>query len=206
VLFADNDIQVENRRNKMVRLDRISTGTGDRGTTSLADGSRVAKNSPRVCAYGTVDELNSLIGVVLLGELPENIDKELRRVQNDLFDLGSDLATPPGARGKDRIPYLKAHQVERLEASIAAGASRVEPAMGFILPGGRPAAAHLHFARAVARRAEREVLTLIDSGEGPVNPLCLTYLNRLSDLCFVWARQCNVEGREDILWQPGQNR
>lgn len=190
----------------MVRLDRITTETGDRGTTSLADGSRVTKSSPRVCAFGTVDELNSLIGVVLLEELPGEIDEELRRIQNDLFDLGADLATPPGAREEEYIPRVDDHQVERLEAAIAAGSSRVEPAERFVLPGGRPAAALLHFARAVARRAEREVFILMDAEEGAVNPLCLTYLNRLSDLCFVWARLCNDGGREDILWQPGRNR
>ena len=190
----------------MVRLDRISTGTGDRGTTSLADGSRVAKNSPRVCAYGTVDELNSLIGVVLLEELSEEMDRELRRIQNDLFDLGSDLATPPDPKEEVSMPRLKAHQVERLEAAVTAGAARVEQAMSFILPGGRPAAAQLHLARAVARRAEREVLTLIDSAGGGVNLLCLTYLNRLSDLCFVWAHLCNDGGREDVLWQPEGKR
>jgi cob(I)alamin adenosyltransferase len=190
----------------MARLDRISTGTGDRGTTSLADGSRVVKNSPRVCAFGTVDELNSLIGVVLLEELPDGVGEELRRIQNDLFDLGADLATPLGAAQEDRISRLDARQVERLEAAVAAGSSRVEPAESFILPGGRPAAARLHLARAVARRAEREVFTLIESQEGSVNPLCLTYLNRLSDLCFVWARLCNDGGREDVLWEPGKNR
>jgi cob(I)alamin adenosyltransferase len=177
----------------MARLDRISTGTGDRGTTSLADGSRVAKNSPRVCAYGTVDELNSLIGVVLLEELPEEIGEDLRRIQNELFDLGADLATPLGGDEK-RIPRLEARQVQRLETAIAAGSARVEPAASFILPGGRPAAARLHLARAVARRAEREVFTLIESQEGAANPLCLTYLNRLSDLCFVWARCATTGG------------
>jgi len=190
----------------MVRLDRISTGTGDRGTTSLADGRRVTKNHPRVCAYGTVDELNSVIGVVLLEELPEEIDEELRRIQNDLFDLGADLATPSDSRESERTPGLSARQVERLEAAIAAGASLVEPVLSFILPGGRPGAARLHLARAVARRAEREVLALIEAEGAAVNPLCLTYLNRLSDLCFVWARLCNDGGREDVLWQPGGNR
>jgi len=197
----------------MVKLDRITTGTGDRGTTSLADGSRVAKNSPRVCAYGTVDELNSLLGVVLLEEMPVEIAEELRRIQNDLFDLGADLASPPGAEHEAALPRIDAHQVERLEGAIGGATDRLEPAESFILPGGSRAAAFLHLARTVARRTEREVLFLAeDAARNPrqpssrLNPLCLTYLNRLSDLFFVFARLCNDGGRQDVLWQPGRNR
>lgn len=190
----------------MVRLDRISTGTGDRGTTSLADGSRVAKDCPRVCAYGTVDELNSLLGVVLLEELPAGVGEELRRIQNDLFDLGADLATPQGGAEEGQIPRIDGHQVERLEAAIDHATARVEPAESFVLPGGCPAAARLHLARAVARRAEREVLTLLAKEGKSSNHLCLTYLNRFSDLCFIWARLSNDGGRNDVLWQPGRNR
>lgn len=191
----------------MVKLDRITTGGGDKGQTSLADGTRVAKHSPRVNAYGSVDELNSLLGVVGVEELPEEIARELDRIQNDLFDLGSDLATPMTPEQTVQVPRIGAHHVERLEGAIHAVTEQLEPAPSFVLPGGSRAAAYLHLARSVARRVEREVWALADDPEeGPsVNPGCLTYLNRLSDLCFVWARLCNDNGRRDRLWKPCEN-
>ncbi len=198
----------------MVKLDRITTGSGDKGTTSLADGSRVPKTSPRVDAYGTVDELNSLLGVVRAEGVPEEIDRELGRIQHDLFDLGADLSTPTGGGGEEQLPRLCDQQVRRLEELIEAGNTRLVPAASFVLPGGSRAAAFLHLARTVARRAERKAAALVEtesagSPEGvspPVNFLCLRYLNRLSDLCFVWARLCNDGGRADILWQRCQER
>jgi cob(I)alamin adenosyltransferase len=197
----------------MVKIDRITTGSGDSGTTSLADGSRVPKNSPRVCAYGTVDEVNSFLGLVRLEELPEGIGEELLRIQHDLYDLGADLATPAGGPAEAHIPRLREDQVRRLETAIAEVAAFLEPAESFILPGGTRAAAVLHLARTVARRAEREVIAAMTSERGearngsqPINPLCLRYLNRLSDLCFVWARLCNDGGRADIFWQPFHER
>lgn len=199
----------------MVRLDRITTGAGDKGSTALADGTRVAKNSPRVCAYGTVDEVNCLLGLVRAEELPGEIAEELLRIQHDLYDLGADLATPPGGPGEPHIPRLREDQIRRLEAAIAAVTKRVPPAESFILPGGSRPSALLHLARTVSRRAERDVVGAMEAegnaragqrGPAPVNPLCLKYLNRLSDLCFVWARLCNDGGRADILWKPFHER
>jgi cob(I)alamin adenosyltransferase len=194
----------------MVKLDRITTGSGDGGTTSLADGSRVPKTSPRVVACGTVDELNSLLGVVRAEATPAEIDVELGRIQHDLFDLGADLATPTGGLAEAHLPRLCNDQVCRLESLIEAATARLLPAESFILPGGSRAAAFLHLARTVARRAERAVMALVEAeaASGPagasasVNTACLRYLNRLSDLCFVWARRCNDDGRADVLWQP----
>lgn len=196
----------------MVKLDQITTGTGDQGTTSLADGTRVAKSDPRVCAYGTVDELNSLLGVVLLEDLPGEAVEELRRVQNDLFDLGADIASPSDEK-KAPVPRIDKNQVGRLEGVIRRVVGQLHPAESFVLPGGSRSAAYLHLARAVARRAEREALFLAGTSRGEdgssvekVNPLILTYLNRLSDLLFVFARLCNACGREDIPWIPGRHR
>lgn len=197
----------------MVKLDRITTGSGDNGTTSLADGSRVSKTSARVEAYGTVDELNSLLGVVRAIGVPEAIDRELGRIQHELFDLGADLATPFGGPGEAHIPRLCVEQVCRLEALIEAGTARLAPAESFILPGGSRAASFLHLARTVARRAERKAIALVEAEsrryprkEASANPVCLTYLNRLSDLCFVWARVCNDDGRSDVVWQSYHER
>jgi len=191
----------------MVKLDRITTGGGDKGQTSLADGTRVAKHSLRVNAYGSVDELNSLLGVVALESLPETVASEIGRIQNDLFDLGSDLATPMTPQQTVQVPRITVHHVERLEAAIHEVTEQLEPAPSFVLPGGSRAAAFLHLARTVARRVEREIWALAaDEAEGAaVNPACLTYLNRLSDLCFVWARMCNDKGRGDRLWKPCDN-
>lgn len=191
----------------MVRLDRITTGTGDKGTTSLADGTRVPKNSLRVKAYGTVDELNCLLGVVRQEALPAEIDEELGRIQNDLFDLGADIAAPLGMRSEEQIPRIDEKQVKRLEAAVAAGTAQLEPATSFVLPGGSRTSAWLHLARAVTRRSERQLWALAAAeGEGAINSSSLVYLNRLSDLCFVWARLCNDGGKKDVLWEPGKNR
>ncbi|AMV73950.1 cob(I)yrinic acid a,c-diamide adenosyltransferase [Desulfuromonas carbonis] len=191
----------------MVRLDRITTGGGDRGETSLADGSRVPKHAPRVAAYGTVDEVNCLLGLVRLEVLPAGLAAEVQRLQQELFDLGADLATPLGDPEKEEhLPRIGAGHVQRLEGLIAAATERLEPLTSFILPGGSRAAATLHLVRTVARRAERTVIEARVSeesaGRQTFNPHALTYLNRLSDLCFVWARLCNDGGREDILWTP----
>lgn len=189
----------------MVKLNKIYTRTGDQGMTGLVDGSRVAKSDPRMAAIGDVDEANSAIGaaVALLGE--SGLAGMLRRIQNDLFDLGADFATP----GADFTPTDMAlrivpGQVERLEAEIDALNDDLEPLKSFILPGGSPAAAAIHLARAVARRAERTAVAA--SAQVPFNPQALAYLNRLSDLLFVMARAENAAGQGDILWVPGGSR
>lgn len=189
----------------MVRLNRIYTRTGDRGTTGLVDGSRVSKADPRMAAIGDVDEANSAIGlaVAALGETP--FATMLRRIQNDLFDLGADIATP----GEDFAPTGTAlrivpAQVERLEAEIDALNEDLAPLKSFILPGGSAAAAAIHMARAIVRRAERTAVAA--AGTIPLNPQALSYLNRLSDLLFVMARAHNAAGEGDILWVPGAMR
>jgi len=191
----------------MVKLDRITTGSGDKGTTALANGARVSKCSLRVNAYGSVDELNSLLGVVATENLPEDVFAEIERIQNDLFDLGSDLAAPPLDGREIDVPRIGTSHIERLEKTLEGVAEQLEPAPSFVLPGGSKAAAGLHLARSVARRVEREVWALVEAepDSGRVNRQCLTYLNRLSDLCFVWARLCNDLGRSDRLWKPYDN-
>lgn len=189
----------------MVTLSRITTATGDDGSTGLGDGSRVAKDDPRVEAYGTVDEANAVLGLVRCEDLPEDVAAEIGRVQNDLFDLGSDLATPAGGPHEERIPRITGAQVERLSAAVAAATARLEPMQSFALPGGSRLAALLHLARTVVRRAERRLVTLAATGAS-LNPQAGAYLNRLSDLCFVWSRLANDEGRGDLPWQPGANR
>jgi cob(I)alamin adenosyltransferase len=185
----------------MVLLDRIYTKGGDRGQTSLGDGSRVAKHEPRVEAYGTIDEANAAIGLARLHTEGEP-DAMLARIQNDLFDLGADLCRPGTADdGKLRVSEA---QVLRLEHEIDGMNERLLPLKSFILPGGEPAAAHLHQARTVIRRAERLVSRLIESE--PVNPVALRYLNRLSDHLFVLSRAVNDGGALDVLWVPGANR
>jgi cob(I)alamin adenosyltransferase len=187
----------------MVYLNRIYTRTGDEGNTSLGDGSRVPKTHPRIIAYGGVDELNSVLGVALASGLPGEIGLRLREVQNDLFDLGADLCVPehtaPGERPPLRV--TPAH-IEKLERWIDQANDGLEPLRSFVLPGGTPAAAHLHQARTVCRRVEIGVLALAASE--PLNPRVAVYLNRLSDLLFVLARVCNDDGRSDILWEPGR--
>jgi cob(I)alamin adenosyltransferase len=185
----------------LVKLNKIYTRTGDDGTTGLVDGSRVSKADPRMIAIGDVDEANSAIGVAIasLGDHP--VISTLSRIQNDLFDLGADLATP----GEDFIPSdmvlrMIPAQVDWLEREIDKLNDRLEPLRSFILPGG--AAASLHLARAIARRAERAAVAI----DAPVNPAALTYLNRLSDFLFVACRAVNQTGGGDVLWIPGGSR
>ncbi len=185
----------------MVRLTRIYTRGGDGGETSLGDGTRVAKHALRVAAYGTVDEANAHIGCARACAA-KAADEMLGRIQNDLFDLGADLCTPQGGR-RERL-RVSAGQVARLEGEIDALNADLAPLDSFVLPGGSPAAAHLHLARTVVRRAERLVCELAASE--PLNGDALSYLNRLSDHLFVLARHLDRERGEDILWRPGANR
>ena len=190
----------------MVVLNKIYTRTGDAGETALGDGSRVAKHSIRVTAYGTVDELNATLGLARLHAEGE-MDAALSRIQNDLFDLGADLCTPGMEKDAEReYPPLRVApgQVERLEAEIDAMNAALEPLRSFILPGGSALAANLHLARTVCRRAERLVIELA-TVEG-VNEAALIYLNRLSDWFFVASRAANHNGAGDVLWVPGANR
>jgi cob(I)alamin adenosyltransferase len=189
----------------MVYLDRIYTKSGDKGQTSLGDGSRVPKTDCRIVAYGTVDELNSLIGVVVAAGPPEPVASGLKHIQNDLFDVGADLCVPatsgPDAEGRLRVAP---EQVTQLERWIDAATDQLQPLKSFVLPGGTTASAHLHLARTVCRRAEIKILLLAEST--PINPQVTIYLNRLSDLLFVWARLCNDAGQSDVLWVPGKFR
>ena len=191
----------------MVKLNKIYTKTGDDGSTGLANGERRAKCDARVDAYGDVDEANSAIGLARLSTtgLPE-LDAMLERIQNDLFDLGADLATPPSEKKQDHEPLrIAPAQVARLEREIDALNARLRPLRSFVLPGGSPAAAALHLARAVCRRAERRMVALAASGEAVGAP-ALQFVNRLSDFLFVAARVANKDGASDVLWKPGQNR
>jgi cob(I)alamin adenosyltransferase len=187
----------------MVRLTRIYTRGGDRGQTSLGDGSRVAKHDLRVAAYGTVDEANAVIGLARLHtEAAE--DAMLARIQNDLFDLGADLCRPGDDPGEAGALRMQPRQVARLESEIDSLNAALEPLESFVLPGGRPASAYLHQARTVVRRAERLSTEL--AAREPVNPVAIRYLNRLSDHLFVLARHLNDRGKLDVLWVPGGNR
>ncbi|MGX5723302.1 cob(I)yrinic acid a,c-diamide adenosyltransferase [Shinella zoogloeoides] len=192
----------------MVKLNKIYTRTGDNGTTGLVVGPRRKKHDLRVESYGEVDEANSVIGLARqhLADFPA-LDRMLMRVQNDLFDLGADLATPETGRKLDYEPLRIAQaQVDRLEKEIDALNADLEPLRSFVLPGGTPAAAALHLARTVARRAERRIVALQDSEGETVSAAAVAYINRLSDFLFVAARWVNDKGRADILWVPGQNR
>ena len=193
----------------MVELNRIYTRGGDAGQTSLGSGDRVAKHDLRVAAYGTVDETNATLGLARLhtGEDRET-DEMLARIQNDLFDLGADLCTPDGdaraARKQEGALRIVPEQVDRLEQEIDTLNESMAPLTSFILPGGTAAAAHLHMARTIARRAER-LMTELATHED-INPNALKYINRLSDHLFVLGRHLNDGGRADVLWKPGQNR
>jgi cob(I)alamin adenosyltransferase len=192
----------------MVKLNKIYTRTGDDGSTGLGNGERRLKSDLRVEAYGTVDEANSCIGMarVQTTGMPE-IDAILLRIQNDLFDLGADLATPDDGRPLDYEPLrIVASQTARLEADIDTLNARLQPLRSFVLPGGSPAAAALHLARTVARRAERAMVALARVEGEHVNPEAIRYMNRVSDLLFVAARVVNDSGNTDVLWVPGQNR
>lgn len=192
----------------MVVLNRIYTRTGDQGTTALGSGERRPKYDLRVASYGTVDETNATIGLARLhtAEFPE-VDAMLGRIQNDLFDLGADLATPDKG---EPLPYeplrVIAAQVARLESEIDALNKDLAPLRSFVLPGGSPAAAYLHLARTVCRRAERMTVELAAVEGEPVNPEAIKYLNRLSDFLFVASRWVNGQGAKDVLWVPGKNR
>lgn len=188
-----------------VRIDRVVTRGGDTGETSLGDGSRVAKNAPRVEAIGAVDETNAAIGLLRLhtADQPE-ADAMLARIQNDLFDLGADLCTPEPAPGAESArPRLRVTEaaVLRLEAEVAAMNEALPPLTSFVLPGGTPAAAHAHLARTLARRAERQAVMLA-AGES-LNPLILRFLNRLSDHLFVLSRRLNAGSGREVVWVPG---
>ena len=188
-----------------VRLTRIYTKTGDAGETHLGDMSRVAKTDPRLAAYADVDETNSVIGLVLaLGAPPAGVAELLKTVQNDLFDVGADLSTPVTPDPKYPPLRVTAAYTERLEAACDLHNEALPKLNSFILPGGTPAAALLHQARAVARRAERSVWALMASDPERTNPEAARYLNRLSDLLFILARVCNPGG--DVLWEPGGHR
>lgn len=184
----------------MVKLNKIYTRTGDDGTTGLVDGSRRAKHDPRIEAYGAVDEANAVIGLVRL-HADAGDDAMLARIQNDLFDLGADLATPGDVDGALRIVPS---QVDRLEQEIDAMNAALPPLNSFVLPGGTPAAAYLHQARTVVRRAER--LTVAAARSEPINEQAVAYLNRLSDHLFVMSRAVNARASGDVLWVPGHNR
>ena len=191
----------------MVKLNKIYTRTGDDGSTGLVDGSRISKDDLRVCAYGDVDETNSVIGLVRLHLQNKMLDDMLSRIQNDLFDLGADLATPLPAKGEKDSEYalrMVAVQSLRLEAELDSLNADLEPLTSFVLPGGSPPAAYLHQARTVCRRAERACVALSQTTD--INPPALTYLNRLSDFLFVAARWCNDLGQTDVKWVPGANR
>lgn len=193
----------------MVQLTRIYTRGGDKGQTSLGDGTRVAKHDLRVAAYGTVDEANGVIGLARLhtageSEVESGADAMLARIQNDLFDLGADLCTPETPDPKHPPLRIVDTQIDRLEREIDDMNAALSPLKSFVLPGGTPTAAHLHLARTVVRRAERLMTRLAEAET--VNPAALRYVNRLSDHLFVLARRLNDQGRGDILWVPGANR
>ena len=191
----------------MVYLNRIYTRTGDDGTTGLGDGTRVPKTHPRIVAYGGVDELNSVIGVALNVDLPDWIGEHLRQVQNDLFDLGADLCTPGQGKGPGGARLtVTDKQVAWLESEIDRLNAELGPLRSFVLPGGSLAAAYLHLARTICRRAERLTAELKDKAGESVTPEVLKYLNRLSDYLFVASRYANGKGAGDVLWKPGENR
>ena len=186
----------------MVLLNRIYTRTGDAGMTALASGERRPKYDLRVAAYGTVDETNAAIGLARLHTADEpQVDAMLARIQNDLFDLGADLCLP----GTERLRIVET-QVTRLEQEIDLLNKELAPLQSFVLPGGSPAAAYLHLARTICRRAERLMVELKDKPGESISTTALKYINRLSDFLFVTSRYANDKGRRDVLWVPGQNR
>jgi cob(I)alamin adenosyltransferase len=193
----------------MVTLNKIYTKTGDDGTTALGTGERRPKNDLRIEAYGTIDETNAAIGVARtqLGEAHGVLDPVLSRIQNDLFDLGADLATPDDGRKLEYEPLrIIASQVDRLEGDIDELNSDLQPLKSFVLPAGSPASATLHLARTIARRAERHMVALAAQEPDKVGGAALKYVNRLSDFLFVASRWVNDHGRADVLWVPGKNR
>lgn len=193
----------------MVVLNKIYTRSGDAGTTALGSGERVAKHALRIAAYGTVDETNASVGMArahMAGGDP-GLDAMLLRIQNDLFDLGADLCVPDRGEKLDHEPLrISDAQVTRLEQEIDQMNAELEPLRSFVLPGGTPAAAALHVARTVSRRAERLMVELAAAPNEPVSAPALKYINRLSDFFFVASRHVNDRGKSDVLWVPGQNR
>jgi cob(I)alamin adenosyltransferase len=197
----------------MVVLNRIYTRTGDDGTTALGTGERRKKYDLRIACYGTIDETNATIGLARLATAPDgdpgamDLDAILARIQNDLFDLGADLCSPDKGKGPGgaRLTVTEA-QVTRLETEIDQLNANLVPLRSFVLPGGSPAAAHLHLARTVCRRAERLMVELADAPGEEVSAVALKYVNRLSDLLFVASRFANQKGAGDVLWVPGKNR
>jgi cob(I)alamin adenosyltransferase len=193
----------------MVKLNKIYTKTGDDGTTGLGNGARVWKFDLRVEAYGTVDEANAAIGLARIHTASENtpVDAMLARIQNDLFDLGAELATPDTGQKIDYEPLrVTASQVSRVEADIDTLNAHMSPLQSFVLPGGSPAAAALHLARTVARRAERLIVELGAKPGETVSRTAIEYINRVSDFLFVASRAVNDNGSNDVLWVPGANR
>ncbi|KWV95546.1 cob(I)yrinic acid a,c-diamide adenosyltransferase [Erythrobacter sp. AP23] len=192
----------------MVKLTKIYTRTGDDGTTGLVDGSRLSKHDARMEAIGAVDEANSALGFAVVALADGEYAEPLYRIQNDLFDLGADLATPAAEDDdfapSDMVLRVVAAQVEWLETAIDAANARLEPLSSFVLPGGSEAAARLHAARAATRRAERAMTAM--AAQARTNPQALAYINRLSDYLFVLARVANEDGRADVKWIPGANR
>ena len=190
------------RTDEPVRLTRIYTRAGDRGETSLGDGSRVPKLDCRIGAFGSVDELNSQLGFVLAGDVPDRFRPWLEQVQNDLFDVGADLSVPYGVTDRLRVTQEAVDELERRCDELNADLPELR---SFVLPGGTDAAARLQVARTICRRAEREALAA--DGEHGINPLVLAYLNRLSDFLFIAARAANADaGRDEPLWRPGGGR
>jgi cob(I)alamin adenosyltransferase len=196
----------------MVKLNKIYTRTGDDGTTGLGSGERRKKYDLRVAAYGTIDETNAAIGVARLHTADDaSLDAALARIQNDLFDLGADLCTPAKGKGGGKGPggarlTVTQAQVTWLESEIDRLNAELAPLKSFVLPGGSAAAAYLHLARTLTRRAERQVAKLKDKRGESVTPEVLKYVNRLSDFLFVASRYLNGKGARDVLWQPGKNR
>ena len=191
----------------MVKLNKIYTRTGDDGTTGLVDGSRMSKASALMQAIGDVDEANSAIGVAVVALGDDPLAAALERIQNDLFDLGADLATPAtddGFAPSEMVLRIVPAQVERLEREIDAMNAHLAPLRSLILPGGSPQAAALHLARAISRRAERSAVAA--THDMPLNPAALAYVNRLSDFLFVASRAVNQNGAGDVLWRPGATR
>lgn len=193
----------------MVKLNKIYTRTGDAGTTGLGTGERVSKHSARIAAYGTVDEANGFIGLARahLGGSHPGLDAKLMRIQNDMFDLGADLCVPDRGKKPEFEPLrVSEQQVKRLEDEIDEMNAEMKPLKSFVLPAGSLAAAALHVARTVCRRAEREMVALALDPDEPVGAEALKYINRLSDFLFVAARYVNDRGKSDVLWVPGQHR
>lgn len=192
----------------MVKLNKIYTKTGDAGLTGLGTGERVAKDAVRIAAYGTVDEANSAIGLArTYMDGHPGVDAKLARIQNDLFDLGADLCVPDTGEKLAFEPLrMTEDQVTRIEAEIDELNAELKPLKSFVLPGGSAAAATLHMARTICRRAERDMVTLAATPGEKVSPAAMKYINRLSDFLFVASRYVNDRGRADVLWVPGQNR